>query len=459
MSIIGFFDSVGRDLRHALRGLPRRPAFTFAAVLTLALGIGATTAIFSVVYSVLIKPLPYPNADELVRIRHSARSIAMISLRARTCTSRTGHENRTFASIGLWQESVRDADRPRRVGARARSSSHGRHASGARRAADARTLVHGSGARTRGRRAGPVILSHAFWQRRFGGDEAALGRELSIETESGNGTLRWTGPSQVVGIMPPDFRFLDMTPQPDVIVAVRLDPARQAHGIYCLANARATQARRHPGRGACRPRAHRADLARRMATVPRNHTRSVRELANHARRTLAEGRLGRRRREHDLGAHGCDRRGAARRLRQHRESHARAGGRAAAGVRGARRARRRPGANRERVARRELRHRRSGRRARLAARLRRTTGARRHRPEQPAAPSGDRRLSARARVHVAVSLASTLVFGSITALKHALHVDTSEIRSTRAARPRAASAARRATRWSSCRWRSRSCWS
>src|SRR5437660_2072081 len=73
MSIIGFVDSVGRDLRYAVRGLSRRPAFTFAAVLTLALGIGATTAIFSVVYSVLIKPLPYPNADELVRIRHSAR--------------------------------------------------------------------------------------------------------------------------------------------------------------------------------------------------------------------------------------------------------------------------------------------------------------------------------------------------------------------------------------------------
>jgi hypothetical protein len=72
MNIIGFLDSIGRDLRHALRGLLRRPAFTLAAVLTLALGLGATTAIFSVVYSVLIKPLPYPNADELVRIRHSA---------------------------------------------------------------------------------------------------------------------------------------------------------------------------------------------------------------------------------------------------------------------------------------------------------------------------------------------------------------------------------------------------
>ena len=72
MNITGFLESISRDFRRALRGLPRRPAFTIAAVLTLALGIGATTAIFSVVYSVLIKPLPFPNAGELVRIRHPA---------------------------------------------------------------------------------------------------------------------------------------------------------------------------------------------------------------------------------------------------------------------------------------------------------------------------------------------------------------------------------------------------
>jgi putative ABC transport system permease protein len=76
MNISAFFDSLARDLSQALRGLLRRPAFTFAAVLTLALGIGATTAIFSVVYSVLIKPLPYPNADELVRLRHNAPDIS-----------------------------------------------------------------------------------------------------------------------------------------------------------------------------------------------------------------------------------------------------------------------------------------------------------------------------------------------------------------------------------------------
>ena len=101
MSILGFVDSVARDLRYALRGLARRPAFTFTAVLTLAVGIGATTAIFSVVYSVLIKPLPYPNAEELVRIRHHDVHGDLPFSETMYLTYRD--ENRTFANIGLWQ--------------------------------------------------------------------------------------------------------------------------------------------------------------------------------------------------------------------------------------------------------------------------------------------------------------------------------------------------------------------
>ena len=227
---MNLLESLGRDLRYALRGLPRRPAFTFAAVLTLALGIGATTAIFSVVYSVLIKPLPYPNADELVRIRH--RSIAAADQPASSNMYLTyREENRTLASIGLWEASSAtlteggEAERVRAL----------RVTDGTLQALGVQPMrgrwfteqEHGPAAEARA-----LILSHAFWQRRFGGDEAVVGRELSLEAPGGNGTLRWTGPSQVVGIMPPDFRFLDMTPQPDVIVAVRLDPARQAHGIY-----------------------------------------------------------------------------------------------------------------------------------------------------------------------------------------------------------------------------------
>ncbi|HEY8518463.1 MAG TPA: hypothetical protein VIN61_00165 [Gammaproteobacteria bacterium] len=77
-STIGLLESLGRDLRHALRRLLRRPSFTLAAGVTLAVGIGAATAIFSVVYSVLIKPLPYPNADELIRGSFGFQAVARL---------------------------------------------------------------------------------------------------------------------------------------------------------------------------------------------------------------------------------------------------------------------------------------------------------------------------------------------------------------------------------------------
>jgi hypothetical protein len=72
LNTIGVVEALGRDLRLALRGMRRRPGFTLAVVLTLALGIGANTAIFGVVDAVLIRPLPYPNADELVSVEHVA---------------------------------------------------------------------------------------------------------------------------------------------------------------------------------------------------------------------------------------------------------------------------------------------------------------------------------------------------------------------------------------------------
>jgi len=233
MNLINSFDSLGRDLRYALRGLPRRPAFTLAAVLTLALGIGATTAIFSVVYSVLIKPLPYPNADELVRIRSRAPGINVDDLQASSNMYLTyREENRTFASIGLWQAAdatLTARGEPERVRA-LRVTDGTLQALGVQPMRGRLFTDQEHGPTAEGPE--PIVLSHAFWQRRFGGDEAAVGRELSIDSPGGNGTLRSTGLSQVVGILPPDFRFLDTTPQPDVILAVRLDPARQAHGIY-----------------------------------------------------------------------------------------------------------------------------------------------------------------------------------------------------------------------------------
>jgi predicted permease len=212
MNILSIVDSVGRDLRYALRGLARRPAFTFAAVLTLALGLGATTAIFSVVYSVLIKPLPYPNSHELVRIRHANDRGDLSATSVLYSTYR--NENETFADIGVWREdsaTLTDRGEPERV--RALLVSHGTlQALGVQplrgrwfTASEHELAAEGPA---------PIIVSHAFWQQRFGADEGAVGRELSIDSQ----------PAQVVGIMPPDFAFVGMTPPPDVILAVRFEP-------------------------------------------------------------------------------------------------------------------------------------------------------------------------------------------------------------------------------------------
>jgi putative ABC transport system permease protein len=246
MSVTDLFDSISRDLHYALRALTRRPAYTITAVLTLAFGIGATTAIFSVVYSVLIKPLSYPSSHELVRIRHSAPGIDSADLGSSPAMYLTYRdENRTFASIGLWQETsatVAGLGEPERVRS-LRVTDGTLQALGVQPMRGRWFRADEYGPAAEGPE--PVILSHAFWQRRFGRDQAALGDALSIDSR----------PAQVVGIMPRDFRFLDMTPQPDVIVAVRLDPARQTIGTFGFQ----ALARLKPG---MTPAAARADIER-----------------------------------------------------------------------------------------------------------------------------------------------------------------------------------------------------
>jgi putative ABC transport system permease protein len=237
--------SLGRELRFALRGLARRPAFTIAAVLTLAIGIGATTAIFSVVYSVLIKPLPYPNAGELVRIRHTATVAPEDLTNSPSMYFTYRAENRTLAEIGMWSdggETLTRADGTERV--RSLRVTYGLLQAVGVQPVRGRWFTeteHGPTAEL----PSPIILSYGFAQSRFGSDAAALGQELQI-----NGRQ-----SQVVGIMPRDFRFLDMSPQFDIIVATRLDPARATIGNFNLQ----ALARLKPG---FTPEEARADLER-----------------------------------------------------------------------------------------------------------------------------------------------------------------------------------------------------
>ena len=221
MSIV--LGSIGRDLRYALRGLARRPSFTIAAVLTLAIGIGATTAIFSVVYSVLLKPLPYPDSGELVRIRHLATALNSADLMSQPSLYFTYRdENRTMAQVGFWSdggETLTRADGTDRV--RSLRITYGLLQAIGVQPASGRWFTeaeHSPAAEG----PDPVLLSYAFAQSRFGGEAAALGRDLVV-----NGR-----PAQVVGVMPRDFRFLNMSPPFEIMVALRLDPARSAIGNF-----------------------------------------------------------------------------------------------------------------------------------------------------------------------------------------------------------------------------------
>ena len=102
MNGIGWLDSLWSDFRYALRGLRHQPTFTATALLTLALGIGANTAIFGVIDSILIRPLPYPHAEALVgRVAHCARvpsASAKISVALPPCISRIANRIGRFSS-------------------------------------------------------------------------------------------------------------------------------------------------------------------------------------------------------------------------------------------------------------------------------------------------------------------------------------------------------------------------
>ena len=209
------------DLRYAARTFSKQRAFASAAVLTLALGIGATTAIFSVVYGVLIKPLPYPESDALVSLRHTAPGLGPNELRAAPSMYYTYEgKNSTFEHVGLWANggtTLTGDGEPEQL--EALVVTHG-----TLQALGVQPLLGRLFSETEytpaAQGADPVILSYAFWQRRFGGDESVLGRALTLDSR----------PSRVVGVMPADFRFLNLTPTPAVIAPIRTDGSRMMIG-------------------------------------------------------------------------------------------------------------------------------------------------------------------------------------------------------------------------------------
>jgi predicted permease len=186
------WDAIRQDVRYAGRALRRNPGFTFVAVLTLALGIGANTAIFSVVNGVLLRPLPYPEPDQLVRVFTSFRgsgteryAVSQPEFMDYKGLTQVFENAAAFTGTSLTLTGESEPERLRGIAA-----TH-----------DLLPVLgikplYGRNFESRDGRAGtePVaIIAHDLWQARFGGDPSLLGRAIPM-----NGRSR-----QVVGILPP----------------------------------------------------------------------------------------------------------------------------------------------------------------------------------------------------------------------------------------------------------------
>jgi predicted permease len=220
------------DVRYGLRMLRRNPVFTAVGLLTIAIGIGANAAVFTVVNSVLLKPLNYPQPQELVSLHQIAPGAAGLAdfrnglLLSPSMYFTYSEQNHTFQSLGVWvpdavnvtglaePEQVRTVDVSDGVlQALSVSPALGRWLSSEDQ------IPHGPER---------VMLSYGYWQRRFGGDRTVIGRNVVVDSR----------PREIIGVMPQGFRFLDS--DFDLIVPLGFDRGKQIlagfgfHGIARL---------------------------------------------------------------------------------------------------------------------------------------------------------------------------------------------------------------------------------
>jgi putative ABC transport system permease protein len=195
-------EDLARDLKHSARGLWRSPGFSVAVVVTLALGIGGNAAIFSVVDQLLLRPLPYPNGEQLLTVHEvfqnavgsdSSIGNAAISPANWLDWQRLSRTIQGFAAWLTYSVTLTDAGEPERLNAQAVSSEFfpllgvspllGR-------------AVSEADDRPKGPRV--AVISYRLWQRRFGGDPNVIGRVVHLDDL----------PSEIIGVMPASFRFI-----------------------------------------------------------------------------------------------------------------------------------------------------------------------------------------------------------------------------------------------------------
>jgi putative ABC transport system permease protein len=205
--------------KHILKRLIRSPMFTAITVATLGIGIGGNSAIFTVIEGVLLKPLPYPNPEQLVEVDHAAPGMNIPQAGAAPFLYFTyKDQSHVFSAIGMWRggavtltgvgepEEVRTLD----------------VTEGVLNAIDARPLL--------GRVFSQVddlpssqktaMLTYGYWRSRFGGDSAILGRRIVLDGEA----------REIVGVLPESFEFLDR--KFSLVLPLQLDPAKVFLGNF-----------------------------------------------------------------------------------------------------------------------------------------------------------------------------------------------------------------------------------
>jgi len=191
-----FVETCWRDLQYGVRMLCNNPGFTIIAAVTLALGIGANTAIFSVIDGVLLQPLPYPHPEELVAVWHTAPGLHVKDLQLSDSSYFIYRErSRTFQDIGLYRNdsvNITGMAEPERVSALDVTD-------GILPILGVRAILGRTFQRADDSPGSPktVMLSFSFWQQKFGGDRSVIGKTITAD-----GELR-----QVIGVLPQDFHF------------------------------------------------------------------------------------------------------------------------------------------------------------------------------------------------------------------------------------------------------------
>lgn len=194
-------DGLTRDVRHAFRALARSRGFTASSILVLGLGIGAVTALFSVLNGVLLRPLPYPDADAIVRVAEQLPQMPAGGRRVSILTNLTFHAWRDsaerieqLAAYSPREVTLGGGEAPVRL--RGSSVSPELFALLRARPAAGRTFTSEEGAV--GANA-VAVLSDSLWRTRFGADPEVVGRAISLDDVD----------HTIVGLMPPDFYFPD----------------------------------------------------------------------------------------------------------------------------------------------------------------------------------------------------------------------------------------------------------